>query len=336
MKFNLQSTITILGLLFGFIFQAVLMYLTWLVVTKYGFQEMSIAINDYRLEIPVIFWFAALFALIFTNYLLLNYVMKRKNDADEAQRLEISSIDLLEKRFENRINNLAKNISSKKLLDGTLSREIINEKFGDDLVTSVDEALQQRVGQVSKIIRSQNRLNEVTDDLKIRLEGPGGRAEKQANAARRLAYFMALLGVIVAVARIYYLKDQPVLETISKLADGRSIWPFIIAHSAPWIGLIILIEFAALMFVRFSTQANLQQRYFTESYTELKDRHAALSTIIEYGTPEQIITSARAMIVYGQRQMAESNDAETISASSNLVQSLTGLIKETVSKAGTK
>ncbi|MBX8828305.1 hypothetical protein, partial [Ochrobactrum sp. SFR4] len=84
------------------------------------------------------------------------------------------------------------------------------------------------------------------------------------------------------------------------------------------------IEFAALMFVRFSTQANLQQRYFTESYTELKDRHAALSTIIEYGTPEQIITSARAMIVYGQRQMAESNDAETISASSNLVQSLTG------------
>ena len=312
------------------------MYLTWLVVSKYGFQEMSIVINDYRLEIPIIFWLAVLTVIIFTNYVLFNYIMARKNDADQEQRIEISSIDLLEKRFENRINNLAKNISSQNLINENLSREIINEKFGEDLVTTVDKALKQRVGQVSKIIRSQNRLNEVTDDLKIRLEGPGGRAEKQANVARRLAYAMALLGVVVAGGRIYTLVDQPVLESISKLADGGSIWPFIIAHSAPWVGLIILIEFAALMFVRFSTRASLQQRYFTEAYTELKDRHAALIIVIEFGSPEQIIVAASSMIRYSQQQIAHSNDAETITASSSLIQSLTGLITETMSKAGTK
>lgn len=317
--------------------QASMMYLIWDGLSSNWNKKVGIIADDYNFVFPFGYLYVAAVLTMLPAFLVYTYLRARKNDADQQQRQDTAELDRFEKRITKRVDYLIKNASVDALLNHDVYKEIIDEKIGKDLLTSVDEELAKRVSQESKTIRVLARLDEVTEELKIRLEGPAGRAETQADWARYLAYFMAFIGISIAlyrVSKLDNLTDQ--LIQIYNIADGQSVWPYIIAHSAPWIGLVVLIEFTSLLFVRLSTQASTQQRYFTESYTELKDRHAALSTIIEYGTPEQIITSARAMIVYGQRQMTESNDAETISASSNLVQSLTGLIKETVSKAGSK
>lgn len=337
MKSKYKTIAIVLGVITGMIIQGSLMYLGWSAFSAAKETEVEITLNKYSIALSVSSIIAGIVSFLAVVVYFTNLYIIKNRDADQIQRRETSELELFEQRVFRRVDNLIKNASIDSLLSDDVYKKIITEKFGDDLLTSVDQALSQRVTQESKTIRVLSRLIEVTDELKIRLEGPAGRAERQAFWAKVLAYVMAISGIGIALYRLYLVGDlNTSLLALYETTKGQSIWPFIIALSAPWVGLIFLIEFTALLFARFSNQASTQQRYFTEAYTELKDRHAALSTIIEYGTPEQIITSARAMIVYGQRQMAESNDAETISASSNLVQSLTGLIKETVSKAGTK
>ncbi|RBO90473.1 hypothetical protein [Pseudochrobactrum asaccharolyticum] len=337
MRFSIQTAAKIIAGIVGLIFQAFLMYLTWTAIKNYGFQNIGIVVDDYKIDIPLYIWIVFAISIIAINYLLFNYITKKIKDEDEVSRWDTSELDLVEQRINRRIDYLINNTPSENLLSPDFFRKIIEEKFDDEIITSVDEALTRRVNKESKTIRTLDQLNGVTQELKIRLEGPAGRAERHAHTARRMAYIMAILGIGIAGYRIYLLTDlTTTLKEIYELTDGSSIWPFIIAHSAPWLGLVLLIEFTALLFVRFSTQASTQQRYFTEAYTELKDRHAALSIIIEYGTPEQIITSARSMIIYGQRRLAETSDAETINASSNLIQSLTGLVNEAAAKVGVK
>ncbi|MGQ5718442.1 hypothetical protein [Pseudochrobactrum asaccharolyticum] len=220
----------------------------------------------------------ALWIIVATNPILDKDQKDRKRTAD------------LEKKKSLRNASFARYVATRSATEARAKAEIkqiIEEKFGDDLVTAVSRALAQRVDQESKTIKSIRHLEQVTTELKYRLEGPAGRAENHARIARQLAYSLATIGLIIALWRVYTLKDLTAsLTVIYAITKGQSVWPFIIAHTAPWFGLILLIEFTALLFVRFSTQASMQQRYFTEAYTELKDRHAALRTIIEYGSPE--------------------------------------------------
>lgn len=255
---------------------------------------------------------------------------------DIESRTDISELDNIETRINKRIDTLFQDKTINQTEYEKIFRNFVSENLDDDLLLSIDNALQERISKQGKSLRVIRFLDGVTSELKLRLEGPAGRAETQAKWARWGAYTLVIIGLSVAIYRIYILENvTESLNDLYKAAGDRSIWPFVFANSAPWLGLIFLIEFTALLFMRFSTHASIQQRYFTEGYTELKDRYAALRTIIEYGTDEQIVVSARSMIVYGQRQMTETNDAETINASSRLVASLTGLIKETSAKAST-
>jgi len=118
-------------------------------------------------------------------------------------------------------------------------------------------------------------------------------------------------GSSVGAFRIYLLaKAGPSLLELFSLTYDRSIIPILAARAAPWVGFVLLAEFTALLFLRFSNQAIALQRYFTEGLAQLRDRHLAMRFIIEYGTPAQIVDAAHKMVEVSSRELKFLDEAK--------------------------
>lgn len=230
--------------------------------------------------------------------------LRRSRYKDESDRSVESSIQAAERRMQQMIDVRLQKAAREKLdLDPTIAR-LLNDKIDVGLIAAADAALKKRVSSDAKISRTLDFMNEITLELKNRLEGPAARAEESAAWARRAAYLMAVLGLAAAFYRVhaFQIGSGGFINILAAL-DEKKLWPIIGAQAAPWVGFVLLAEFTALLFLRFSNQAIALQRYFTESLAQLRDRHLAMRFVIEFGTSEQIVDSAKRMIEASSREL---------------------------------
>lgn len=318
------------------IFLTVVLLMSLAVVIAFiaGFYQKRVV--DYLQIPPEIYYIFLLFLL--AALMLIFVRLKPSLSKDEVQRASAAEIDQLEKRLLSDIKTYITNTFQDKFSKDNIIKDILSEKMNDEFINTLGEALRNRTASESKPLRILSNIRSSTNELKIRLEGAGGREERKGFNARTSAYLMALLGVMFATMRLYQLliSRNESLPASTEVAYDISLWPYIFAGAAPWVAAIFVCEFTALVFFRDSNRSNERQRYYTEMYSELRDRHMALEIIIEYGTPEEIVASARSMIVYNAHKFEEFKEAETISATTNFVESVTGLIKETTGKFGPK
>lgn len=94
-------------------------------------------------------------------------------------------------------------------------------------------------------------------------------------------------------------------------------------QAAPWAGFVLLAEFTALLFLRFSNQSIALQRYFTEGLAQLRDRHLAMRFIVEFGTPEEVVSAAQKMLAASNKEIKLLDNAKR---DENLLQDLSSAV----------
>lgn len=291
----------------------------------------------YFTPLPQIITFIIISSFIFVLYF--TYLKKYLPlDDDQIQRASAAEINETEQRILAAVDTKIKIELDNTIDSFNILKDSLTSRINDDLISKLDDNMRSRISSEAKTIRLTSEINKTTSELRIRLEGAGGREDRQAARSRSFAYIAAYLGLLLAITRIVliYYDKNPLLPFLDAFFAKFSLWPYIVSSAAPWIGAFILCEFTALLLLRDSNKCSERQRYFTEAYVELRDRHMALKTIIEYGSSEEIVSSARSMIVYSAHKFEDAKDTETISATSKLIESLTGLIKETTDKFGPK
>lgn len=258
-------------------------------------------------------------------------------DDDQRERQITSEADEIERRV--RTDLLANvGLTVEKILSGDhLVTRLVDAKLNDGVVVALDEAMRKRTEKDAKAIRMIDHLDLVVSNLNTRLEGPAGRAETAANWSRNMAYGLAVGGLLVAVVRVYTMGDfsTHIIE-LMKASGDRWIWPIIAAQAAPWIGLILLIEFTALLFLRFYNRSIELQRYFTREMAILRNRYVGMRAIIEFGSPEQVVATAAGLTAHVPNDMEQQSSAEEVSATSQLTENLTSFVKEAASKVSGK
>lgn len=223
---------------------------------------------------------------------------------DEQERSFENSVQAAERRMEELIENRLKSAARESLdINPTLIR-LLNEKLDVGLIEAVDDSLKRRITSEARSNRTLDFMNQVTLELKNRLEGPSARAETAASRARLGAYCMAIIGLLVAGYRVFTLGDlSNRLMNLLTIAGDKPLWPIIAAQAAPYVGFVLLAEFTAFLFLRFSNQSIALQRYFTEGLAQLRDRHLAMRFVVEFGSPEQVVEAAQRMIDASNREL---------------------------------
>ncbi len=224
---------------------------------------------------------------------LINERSRIARRADELQRALNSKLELSERRIEKQFRReLDTQIGQIVSSDEIVSR-LLDQKLSDGIIEATDKALAARTGPEAKRIRLQRFLDDVSDRLRIKYDGPAGRAEDSATIARRFSYCLAMFGLVLAACRVFL--SGGFNETLIRLIDGgkgEHFWPLIFAQAAPWVGLIVLIEFTALIFFRFYLRSIELQRYFTKELANSENRFGALRIITELGSDEQAVKAA--------------------------------------------
>ncbi|QYM73236.1 hypothetical protein K1X45_01955 [Pseudochrobactrum sp. Wa41.01b-1] len=291
--------------------------------------------NIFKIDSTLLFLFG-----MFT--VLMMYLVYIRNtiplDEDEVLRASADEIENTERRILSSAESMIQSAIEEKLNNKNILSPTIKEIVNEDLILSIDHSLRERITTEAKPMRLLSYMDKTTSEMRIRLEAAGHREERQAARARTYAFIAAYTGIFFAIIRVglSLIDKTTLLPLFNIISPNFSVWPYILSSAAPWVGVILVCEFTAILLFKDSNGCSRRQRYFSEAYVELRDRHMALRTIIEYGTPEQITASARSMIIYNAHTNEAVKDTETISASARFIESLTGLFKETADKLGSK
>lgn len=130
--------------------------------------------------------------------------------ADELQRALNSKLELSERRIHQQFRReLDTQISQIVSSDEIVSR-MLDDKLSDGIIEATDKALASRTGPEAKRIRLQRYLDDVSDRLRIKYDGPAGRSEDSAMMARRFSYGLAIFGLALAAGRVFFFpEDSP-------------------------------------------------------------------------------------------------------------------------------
>jgi hypothetical protein len=261
--------------------------------------------------------------------------------ADILDRNLSSRIELSESRIRDDIDTrIRQQISS--LLEGNELRDndpigrAIADRIDEDLLVRLDEALARRVQTEASDIRRWRTFADVFERIRIKLDGPASRAESSAFIFRRLAAALAAFGVVVAIVRVFWFGSGVTPLMLQTLTNGsHSLWSMAIINGAPWIGLILLIEFTALLYFRFYARGVETQRYFTKELAGLEVRLAAMRVVLDTGTKEQIMQATRILMTLDSNVMSVERVEEQLSMANNVVKEVAASaksIKDAVAK----
>ena len=298
-----------------------------------------LAMNGYRIttwadlfsrEIIVVLVFALLATTAMT--LLMNLLIS-KRDVDQTGREMMSHVQLLERRLLKDLGTV-----SAREVDKLASKEQIaaqiNARIDEALVSTIDEALRKRLKDGAKVVDVIGYIDSVEERVRTLLDGPAGRAEKRSGWLMGLAILLAGAGIFIAYLRVIGLGNvsEKILALKSLAGDGN-VWPYVFVLSAPWVTLVALVEFSALMLLKLSAKLSLEQRHYTELLVEFTDRMLALKAVVRFGSADQVVAAATLLIKNNPKVEAKSEGLEeSLSAVTKITESLAAIVKQFASK----
>jgi hypothetical protein len=149
-----------------------------------------------------------------------------------------------------------------------------------------------------------------------------------------LAIAIGACGILIAYLRVGDLDNlSNNILALKSIAGERSVWPYIFALSAPWVSLIALVEFTALMLLKISNKLSVEQRHYTELLVEFTDRILALKAVVRFGDPDQVVTAASLLLKNNPKVETKSEGLEeSLSAITKITESLAAVVKQFASK----
>ena len=309
---------------------------TWLLITSiigYIYFNSAELSDDYFEK------FKIFSIIVLTIILTLFYFTTRKGNTsskenDRTDRFISERIgqseDRLSRQIEESLNRRVADVVDNSLSNSSSAiAKAMLEKLDAQMLETIDSALARRVNKVAAEGRRWRDVLDVFDRLRIRLDGPASRAEQSAMYFRRMAAVLAGAGVCIAAVRVFSTLYYDSLERAVQLTsgDGPSLFALALYSGAPWVGLVLLIEFTALLFQRFYSRSIELQRYFTKELSATELKLVALRVIIDTGTREQIVEACRTLFASETNAWLPVKDgAEQTTAAAGLVKELGGLV----------
>lgn len=237
-------------------------------------------------------------------------------------------------QIERRIGDELRQHLDRELLNVASGENIVNRmldrRLKDGLLVTVDDALLERTSPVGRKIRVHDLLADVSDRLRLKYDGPAARAEWSATWSRRLSYALAITGLLVATVRVITSSGfTDAIMALIKENKAEHFWPLVFAQAAPWVGLVVLIEFTALIFFKFYVRSIELQRYFTRELANSEGRFGALRVITEVGTPEQSVSAALALMALQENSLRSdfaNDDVKQAGAVGDLLDKVKGFL----------
>ena len=262
-------------------------------------------------------------------------IYKPRDDADQAQRAFIADFEQFEKNVKRDIFRTIRKEQLEKYAPTELVVREVQKRVDDALVSTIDEALQRRLTDGARSVDVIAYIDEIQARTVLALDGPAGRAENRSTWLMRGAITVGILGLAIAVIRVFSLGDySATLLSLSTELGEKSVWPYVIALSMPWVTVIALVEFSALILLKLSNQFSLLQRQYTELLIEVMDRFLALKAVVRFGDGNQIV-SAATVLMNNARRVEGKNESieESLSAITKVTESLVGVVKQFANKS---
>lgn len=281
-------------------------------------------------------WGAVLVGAISSICLAILTFRRSLGDEDQTQRSFMADFEQFEKNVKRDIFRTLQKQQLDKFAPKGLVLSEVQKRVDDALVSTIDEALQRRLTDGARSVDVIAYIDDIQARVLIALEGPAGRAESRSTGLMWGAILVGTIGLVIAVVRVFSLGDYSEnLLLLNKQLGSRSVWPYVFALSTPWVTLVALVEFSALILLKLSNQFSLLQRQYTELLVEENARFLALKAIVRFGEADQIVAASNLFI--RNKQPDESKDEtmqESISAISKLTENLAGIVKQFAGKDG--
>ncbi|EJC69347.1 hypothetical protein Rleg5DRAFT_5135 [Rhizobium leguminosarum bv. viciae WSM1455] len=197
-------------------------------------------------------------------------------DSDIHDREVSSKIEMSERRIYQDVRRELFQRAEKELAGSELITEVLERKLQDGILVALDKALKTKLDAAASKVHALNHIDETLGRIRIKLDGPSSRAEGAAAISRILAYAFAVFGVVLATYRVvsFDLPDPP---------TTAYDWPTVAMKAGPWVGLVLLVEFTALLFLRFYNRSIELQRYFTRELAGIESQFLGLKVAIDVG-----------------------------------------------------
>lgn len=218
-----------------------------------------------------------------------------RNVSSRIEQFERRIQDEADRRIDRRFEEIVS--GSVETTNDAIAR-ILSERLDIGVVDAVQAAVGRQLDVAAKEARRWRHIEATFERIRLKLDGPASRAEKAAIQFRNAAMAICLFGLLLACYRLWgegEFLNQLLLILASQ--NPTSAWILVFAKAAPWVGVILLAEFTALLFFRAYLRAIELQRYFTRELATIEARFAALRVVLDLGSPEQQFEIAKSLMV---------------------------------------
>ncbi|MDA5627820.1 MULTISPECIES: hypothetical protein [Agrobacterium] len=261
------------------------------------------------------------------------YFSRRRGYDDQLERARMSEWQLFQRGLANDFKHISAR-EAEKLLSKDVIAATIDAKIDEAFVSGVDKALRKRLNQEAKVVDVIEFIEAAEQRIRTMLDGPASRAETRSGRLMIFAILIGAFGLFIAYSRVRGLGNlSDSLLSLKTNVGAGSVWPYIFALSAPWVTLIALVEFTALMMLRLSNKLSLEQRHYTELLVEFTDRMLALKAVARFGNADQVVAAASLLIKHNPKVEAKSEGLEeSLSAITKITESLAAVVKQFAAK----
>ncbi|KTQ92668.1 hypothetical protein NS226_15370 [Aureimonas ureilytica] len=233
---------------------------------------------------------------------IISYTKQVTYNDDLSERVISSRIEQSERRIQSEVQRtidrqIADIISGDIGETNQVIAKLLAERLDSGVVAAVQDAVGRQLDLAAREARRWQHIENTFDRIRTKLDGPASRAEVAANRFRNAAMLICFFGLGLACLRLW--GEGDFVDRILPLAtaeNSSAVWMVVFAKAAPWVGVILLAEFTALLFFRAYQRAIELQRYFTRELAILEARFAGLRVILDLGTPDQQYDVVKALM----------------------------------------
>jgi len=294
-----------------------------------SFRDELIAFGTRRETVLAVLG-GTLVALLATILILLKL---GRTYTDQIERARMSELQTFERNIRRDLDTITAREAS-KLVPKEVIQSIIDARIDEAFVSGVDKAVRKRLDMEAKVIDVIDYIESAEQRIRTMLDGPAERAERRSGWLMFFAIIIGACGIFIAYLRVKGLGNlSDSLLALKSIVGEGSVWPYIFALSAPWVTLIALVEFTALMLLKISNKLSIEQRHYTELLVEFTDRILALKAIVRFGNADQVVTAASLLLRNNPKVEAKSEGLEeSLSAVTKITESLAAIVKQFASK----
>ncbi|MGO8091638.1 hypothetical protein AB9E29_31370 [Rhizobium leguminosarum] len=261
------------------------------------------------------------FVAIIIGFVAAWQIFGRLNAGRDLDDREVSSkIEQSERRIYQDVRREFLERAEKELVGTDLITQVLERKLQDGMLVTLDKALKAKLDAAASKVHALNHIDETLGRIRIKLDGPSSRAERAAGISRILAYAFAVFGVVLATYRVLSL-DLP------QPSPTAYDWPTVAMKAGPWVGLVLLVEFTALLFLRFYNRSIELQRYFTRELAGIESQFLGLKVAIDVGGRIDGVRASAALLKVEPASFVEDTQEE-LSTLTKAIESMADVIKK--------